>query len=219
MEFYKLTPQQKIILELISLSPLAKTFYFTGGTALSSVYLQHRYSEDLDFFSEEEVDISQLTSYFKKWKKQIGYDSIDIQTSMNRNLVFFHFPNNEVLKTEFTYYPFPVIEKKLKFNKLQIDSLKDIATNKLFAISQKNRSRDFIDLYFIFEKEQIKLKDLYFTAKQKFDWHIDHLHLASQLLSFDPSDMTMLYHPVSEEKIRHFFEEQAKLLAKEILSP
>ena len=30
-------------------------FYLTGGTALSRVYFQHRYSEDLDFFSGEEL--------------------------------------------------------------------------------------------------------------------------------------------------------------------
>ena len=35
-------------------------FYLTGGTALAEFYLKHRYSEDLDFFSEQEVDILSL---------------------------------------------------------------------------------------------------------------------------------------------------------------
>lgn len=30
-------------------------FYLTGGTALSAFYLQHRLSEDLDFFTNNDV--------------------------------------------------------------------------------------------------------------------------------------------------------------------
>lgn len=51
-----LTPQQELALEAISQSNLAKQFYFSGGTALSHYYLQHRLSEDLDFFCLFEVD-------------------------------------------------------------------------------------------------------------------------------------------------------------------
>lgn len=43
-----LTPQQKHALELISQTKIAKQFYFSGGTALSYHYLNHRLSEDLD---------------------------------------------------------------------------------------------------------------------------------------------------------------------------
>lgn len=47
------TPIQRIIFDEFSKnSKLRKQFYFTGGTALSAIYLHHRESEDLDFFSE-----------------------------------------------------------------------------------------------------------------------------------------------------------------------
>lgn len=38
-------------LKLIADTDLASHFYFSGGTALSHYYLQHRFSEDLDFFN------------------------------------------------------------------------------------------------------------------------------------------------------------------------
>lgn len=39
----------------------AGQFYLTGGTALSRFYFQHRYSDDLDFFSRYEVkDIADI---------------------------------------------------------------------------------------------------------------------------------------------------------------
>ncbi|MDP2656011.1 MAG: nucleotidyl transferase AbiEii/AbiGii toxin family protein [bacterium] len=34
---------------------IKNNFYLTGGTALVAYSLHHRYSEDLDFFSEQEV--------------------------------------------------------------------------------------------------------------------------------------------------------------------
>ncbi len=50
-----LTPDQKRLLEYISKDPkITDKFYLTGGTALAEFYLQHRLSEDLDFFSETE---------------------------------------------------------------------------------------------------------------------------------------------------------------------
>lgn len=52
-----LTPGQKSILSALSEDKLFSiNFCLTGGTALSEYYLHHRLSEDLDFFSENEVD-------------------------------------------------------------------------------------------------------------------------------------------------------------------
>ncbi len=52
-----LTPSQHFVLDLaIREEDLTDWFYFTGGTALSQFYLHHRYSEDLDFFSQTEFN-------------------------------------------------------------------------------------------------------------------------------------------------------------------
>jgi predicted nucleotidyltransferase component of viral defense system len=39
----------------VSGAPLAREATFGGGTALSAVYLHHRFSEDLDFFLPRET--------------------------------------------------------------------------------------------------------------------------------------------------------------------
>lgn len=44
----KLYPLQDKILQIVGDNN--EKFYLTGGTALSRVYLNHRYSDDLDFF-------------------------------------------------------------------------------------------------------------------------------------------------------------------------
>jgi hypothetical protein len=52
-----LYPLQDKVLKSIAQIPV--DFYLTGGTALSRAYLQHRYSDDLDFFVNEATDFKQ----------------------------------------------------------------------------------------------------------------------------------------------------------------
>ena len=58
-------------------------FYLTGGTALAEFYLKHRYSEDLDFFSEQEVDILSLNVFISDLKKEFHISKTDYQQSFN----------------------------------------------------------------------------------------------------------------------------------------
>src|SRR3989338_7255203 len=127
-----LTLTQKKVLQFLSRdSAFIKNFYFTGGTVLAEYYLHHRLSEDLDFFSEKEIDKIWLVGLAKKIKNLTKSAKLDIQESFNRNLVYFHVERH-VLKTEFTYFPFIPIEKPKVINGLKIDSLIDIAVNKFF---------------------------------------------------------------------------------------
>ena len=47
---------------------IRKNFYLTGGTALAAFYLGHRYSEDLDFFSESEFTPLEADVFLKQLK-------------------------------------------------------------------------------------------------------------------------------------------------------
>ena len=214
-----LTPNQVKTLKAIATSNLAKEFYFSGGTALSHYYLQHRLSEDLDFFREEEFDVQATYVALKSLKTQIKYDKIDFQTNMNRNLFFLHFQDKSILKLEFTYYPFAQVEPPKIIDGLLVDSAIDIATNKLFTIVQTPRGRDYYDLYYLINKYGYTIAKLRMLAKQKFDWHIDPLMLATQLNKAN----TFLDDPILIEKndaaiIFNYFDEEAKKLSSEILS-
>lgn len=63
------------------------------------------------------------------------------------------FKDGKELKVDFNYYPFPRINIGKKFKNLFIDSIYDIAVNKIHTVFMKPRIRDFVDLYFIFKKE------------------------------------------------------------------
>jgi len=106
-----LTKDQKLFLDVFSKDKtLASVFYLTGGTALAEFYIPYRYSDDLDFFSEIEVDTQGILSIIEKHKKTLKYKDIEFNISFNRNLYFINF-SGYVLKTEFTYFPFPQIKK------------------------------------------------------------------------------------------------------------
>src|SRR3989344_8406294 len=108
-----LTPiQQKTSRAIASNTVVKHHFYLSGGTALAEYYLHHRLSDDLDFFSENEIDIPWLNTFSGKIKSTIGASKKDIQQSFNRNLVFFTI-GKTILKTEFTYFPFTQVEKPM----------------------------------------------------------------------------------------------------------
>jgi predicted nucleotidyltransferase component of viral defense system len=213
-----ITSTQKLFLDLISHSSyIIDNFYLSGGTALVGFYLPYRYSEDLDFFSLDEVDIQEIIIFLKSIKPQLGYNHFDFNTSFNRNLIFLHF-SDQVLKLEFTYYPFPQIDKSHKFQNITIDSVLDIAVNKLFTIYQKPRSRDFIDLYMIQDKYHYDINSLILKAKSKFDWHVDPIKLGSQfLLSSELRDYPNLVKPLDPNIWQKHFYREAKSLSSKIL--
>ncbi|MBI4037050.1 nucleotidyl transferase AbiEii/AbiGii toxin family protein [Candidatus Daviesbacteria bacterium] len=87
-----LTDEQRSILEEIGRDEfLGAGFYFSGGTALSSVYLHHRISEDLDFFSEHTFDPLSLLNKITSWSKKLGFE-ISPQTVENTYIYNLTFP-------------------------------------------------------------------------------------------------------------------------------
>ena len=197
---------------------LTKNFYLTGGTALAAYYLHHRYSEDLDFFSENEIDPVNLDGAIESIKKKLNISKIDFQQSFNRNLFFLYF-GKEALKTEFTYFPFPRIEEGKKENSVVIDSLLDIAVNKLFTIYQRVQARDYIDLYCIVRHTHITVAELIAKAKIKFDWHIDPLQLGTQFVkATEAKDYPRMIKDIPSEEWQSFFMDEAKKLKSDIIA-
>jgi predicted nucleotidyltransferase component of viral defense system len=211
-----LSDNQKKILSLLAKEKIiSDNFYLSGGTALAEFYLNHRLSEDLDFFSEKEFNVETISAIFKKIQKAAGIKSVKYEQSFNRNLFFLELENDSI-KTEFTYFPFSRIEiGKNNIGNLKIDSLLDIAVNKVFTIYQKPRSRDFIDLYLILKmKSEWDLNELVKKAQIKFDNYLDPLQLSAQFVKADIlKDYPKMILEIPEDKWQEFFMAEAKKLS------
>ncbi len=139
-----LTPKQLDFLELAQAQPfISKNFYLTGGTALSEFYFKHRLSEDIDLFSEIEVNPRAVKSFLKNASIKLGIAKITDTNFLGLYNYKLEYQDGEFLKVDFNFYPFPRIEKGVYFKKLEISSVYDIAVNKIHTIGMKPRLRDY----------------------------------------------------------------------------
>lgn len=213
-----LTPEQEKFLDLVSQEEyLYKRFYFTGGTPLCAFYLFHRISEDIDLFSEKEINLLPIKSFIGKVQKKLRLKKIDYRQFLGLHSFQLFFPNKEILKIDFNYYPFSRIEKGTKYKNIEVDSIYDVAVNKVHTISMKPRARDFIDIYFIIKERGYSFHDLLMKAKAKFDWHIDPIQLGSRLLvAKELKDYPRMLKKIDHQEWKEFFVGEAQKLKKEI---
>jgi len=209
---------QKRFLGLVLKEPyILKRFYWTGGTVLSEFYLHHRESEDIDLFcQDQEIHLPSINKFVSIAAKKLGAKSILPKRFLGLYSYTFTLPQAQ-LKVDFNYYPFERIDKSNKWKGLEIDSLEDIAANKVHTIYTKARDRDFVDLFFIFKKTGWNLKKLIIDAKAKFDWHIDPVQLGltfTQVVSL--KDEPKMLMPFDKEQMQKFFLKEAKNLGKQI---
>lgn len=155
-------------------------FYLSGGTALS-LQLGHRESEDLDFFSETDFDPDKLQIELIK----IGNLEATEKEDNTLNCMF------EGVKLQFLGYPYPMLEKLVPWQGMQLSSVLDIACTKLQTIGMRGSKKDFIDLYMIFEK--YSLEQLFKEMKKKYElveYSVPHI-LKSMVYFTDAEEQPM----------------------------
>lgn len=211
---------QSQAIELFKKTLLAKQFYLAGGTALAEFYLQHRKSEDLDFFTREELNLESLKRFSQKIQTVFKLDKIEFQHGFGL-YTFFFYPRGEVAKykIDFGQYPFELIKPVKKIQGLMVEDLLDIAVDKIHTISIHPRSRDFVDLYFILmKKPQWQFNDLLKKSFEKFEMRVDRLQLGENLLQVEHlEDMPIMLKTLKIKLMRRFFLNQALKLKKDIL--
>lgn len=198
---------------------LSKKYYLAGGTALAEFYFQHRLSEDLDFFTEQELDLSELEKFVKLLGKFIPLEKVEYQHGFGLYTYFFYLKRPlKKHKIDFGQYPFALIQKPKNINGIKVESLYDIAVDKAHTISVRPRLRDFIDLYFILEKEKDwKLDDLLRRAFEKFEIQVDPLQLGENLIKVTKlEDMPVMLKKLDRFAMEKFFLKEAKTLEQRI---
>jgi len=208
-----LTKEQKIILgEFKKDDWLSSLFYFTGGTALSEFYLQHRLSDDLDFFTQGTFDSEPVFAAVNSWSKKHGF-TIELKSHGLVYTYFFKFKGGKTLKVDFARYPYPSIEKPKVSGNLKIDSLYDIAANKLLTINQRTNVKDFVDLYFLLKKFNFwQLKD---GVIAKFNMELDLNYTAVDFMKVDKFEsLPRMLKKLELSTVKEFFRNQAKRWAE-----
>lgn len=210
-----ITQEQAVLLEEFRKDEfLGDTFYFTGGTALSLYYIRHRTSADLDFFSQEKFDPQIVLTKLTLWQEKFNFsiDYIPFEANHTFNLTFF---DKNFVKVDFVFYPYKNLNPPELFGGIKVDSLFDIAVNKLLMIEQRTEIKDFVDLYFLLQK--FTIWDLIAGIKPKFNLTIDPLIIASDFLKVEDFDyLPKMIKPLTLEELKLFFTKQAKSLGSKL---
>ncbi len=176
-------------------------FYLTGGTALSRCYLNHRYSDDLDFFVNEAPDFKKQTERVVSAIRKAGMQ-IELGTASESFLRITVLKDEVPLKIDFVndvIYHYGDFEAAHFFNK--IDSWRNILSNKLSAVSRLE-PKDIADLLFIAKKFAFEWPDIMEEAKNKDLW-IEPLNVSRIIKEFpvDLFDSVKWITPVAQKKL------------------
>ena len=189
----------------------------SGGTALSAFYLYHRLSEDLDFFTiDQNVSFDSVNAEMIKLFHSLKM-KIDHQVSSSTFLQYILKNKKQTLKVDLVK-DVPLHFGKLKItDNIRIDSLENISVGKLLALFGRADAKDFIDLYFLLEKEKmIDFESIFTMAKQK-DIGLHELYLAEMISHIEKiKHFPKTLKPYKHEDMNRFFLDLSNQLLKRI---
>ena len=199
-----LRPDDAHVLERLPRS-IRDGFYLAGGTGLA-LRIGHRFSFDLDFFSEHPFRNESLRRDLASiGKLEIFQDSSGTLEGMlqKTRLTFLHDPN-------------PAIGPESDFGGIRLASLADMAAMKLSAVSSRGSRKDFIDLFFV--KEAMEWPDIVEAFKKRYRGSGFNLfHVIKSLGWFDDAEkepMPRMIRDCPWEGVKAYFWERQEEMAK-----
>ena len=149
-----------------------KEYFFVGGTALA-LQMGHRISDDIDLFTQKELQISEITKYLKQHHSR-KYQLLNSQNMIYQVMI-------DGIKVDFVHHPFELVEAAYHDNKITYLGKKDIAAMKLHAIETNgSRAKDFVDIFFLLKEIPLEKMFDYYRIK----YATDNIFNAKRSLSF-----------------------------------
>ena len=161
IDYKELYELQDIVLDTVFATE--KEFYLTGGTCLSRFYHAIRYSDDLDFFTNDSARFhfavkNIKTEIMKKFPLSIELESKDFIRFQVNNTLQIDFVNDRVPR----YKDVVVLD-----NGYLIDHIENILSNKLTAVIGRDNPKDIFDIYLICTYYSFSWVDIVNSAKEK----------------------------------------------------
>lgn len=176
--------QRRFLDAFFASGPVSSHFYLSGGTALAGFYLDHRFSEDIDLFTRDAskinevrpiVEASLMACGLEVTGRREGEEMLEYKLQADP-----HSPQ-ALRKIDVVWDTEPVFSPPQMYGTVRVDSLLNIAVNKVAAIfSRSDEAKDYVDLYFILNTQPFDLDALLPLAAQK-DLGFDELRFAASL--------------------------------------
>lgn len=168
-----------LVSKIINESELGKKLVFKGGTAIHHCYLpQLRFSEDLDFSSlTQDITLEEVKAVFAPYEylevKESYQSKATIKIQRLKYSGVLDQPNS--LKVEVDFIQNVVLPtKNLPYNNVwgvdvsvNVMDEREICAEKIRAMSDRSRFRDFFDFYLLMEQYQFDLEEILNLLRQK----------------------------------------------------
>jgi len=171
----------------------------------------------MDFFTETEEKMAPIEFLTGIMRSLPSLDHLHFERLFDRRIFVATFKNNQILKVEFTCYPFKSLEDRLRVGKLSVDSLLNLVTGKLFAMADRFDPKDFVDLYFVLKKKSLKLENLVKMTEERFDIKGLGFVIPERLLLVDRitlKDLPVMVEKMDLDEMKGYYLQEATRLVK-----
>jgi hypothetical protein len=200
-----LTPDTRAAFNLSSALDLISRFYLAGGTGLA-LHLGHRFSIDLDFFSEE----SDAVGPDERAILRQALDDPSLTIAFDKDATFAANWRGVGLSF-FRLNLYPLVKPTFFIEGIRVASLEEIGAMKLAAIIGRGTRKDYVDLYFILQ--QVSLEDLFKIAAVKYarvrTFAISAIRALAYFEDAQALPMPRMLNPVPWTQMKKFLEKEA----------
>jgi len=191
---------QTLLLKMIDECSFLEKYVLVSGSALA-MYLCHRKSEDLDFFTySDSFDREEIFRFIQTFKNQ----EIINQTPQQIDLLL------DGVKVTFFNANWKFLEP-IKIEKFNLASIKSISAIKVNVLFLRAKYRDYYDLYCLV-KSGVSLRDIFEYSTNIVEGINFKLFAIALIYIDDIEDDTIEYlepiEIISKEKIRDFFQDR-----------
>lgn len=138
-------------------------FYLTGGTCLSRFYVEKRYSDDLDFFSNQSPRYSFAVKNIKRALATKFHLVAEVESKD-----FTRFKIDDLLQVDFVNdISFRDGEPIVSKENYLLDTIENILSNKITAVIGRDNPKDIFDIYLVWRFYKIEWSEILRVAHKK----------------------------------------------------
>ena len=167
-----LTKEQRDLLPLVG--KFREHFGLVGGTAIA-LHIGHRESIDFDMFNPEEFSNRGIRDVFRRTGKEI-----DVLRALTGQFTFIV----DGVYMTFFHFPYPITYSEPFGEAANMPTLLTLAAMKAFALGQRSKWKDYVDLYFIL-RDFHSIEDISKKASELFGGEFNAKLFRQQLSFFD----------------------------------
>ena len=207
IDYKELYELQDKVLEIVF--AVEREFYLTGGTCISRFYVEKRYSDDLDFFTNQSRRYSFAVKNVKIALQKIFNLTVEVESKD-----FTRFKIDGILQVDFVNdmacrYKEPLLNEK----NFLYDNIENILSNKITAVIGRDNPKDVFDIFLICKYYNFDWKEILDAAHEKAGFSNDELVI--RLKSFPKELLEKI--KITDETFLDDFEAGWDKIIKEIL--